>query len=476
MARLSHEAEAPEGVFAAQEAEVLSRITALFQVALPLDEVLKRILRGVTEGLDIERAELYMLDERDRVLVGHQVVFQHDTRDHDIESSLSGARIPVTNPREVLSAAALEGKTQTIDDLGASGSDLTLHALLNTRAESGSFAAVPLLACGQVVGVITLHDRRGGRLSLRDRIPLLNAYAVHAGLAIERARLYEDRERAIRDLTHLQKMTANLQESRPMDEVLSRILEGVTEGVEADRAILYLHDPVRNTLKGAHAAPAALAAIIRSIEIAVDGSEEVMSATVLQRRPFVVDRVIEGLRVSPVLKEHLQMDRFIAAPLLAQGRVVGVITVDSFRGALTIRERLHLLMAYGVQAGLAIDRTMLEEKLRASEKQHRELIELSPDGITETTLDGKILSCNEALARILGYTREELLTMNAADLYADGSRRSGMISQCMADGSIQGALVDVRTKDGTIKHVSVSIRLRREDRSPRRRQRSTAKW
>jgi len=69
MASLSREAEAPAG-FPTGPTEILSRITSLLQAALPLDEVLHQILRGVTEGFDFERVELYMFDEQDRVLVG----------------------------------------------------------------------------------------------------------------------------------------------------------------------------------------------------------------------------------------------------------------------------------------------------------------------------------------------------------------------------------------------------------------------
>src|SRR5678815_3194528 len=113
-----------------------------------------------------------------------------------------------------MSAAVLEGETRVIDDLDQQDSGMRLHSLVRGNMPSGGFAAVPLLACGQVVGVITLNDCRG-RQPLRRRIPLLNAFAVQAGLAIERARLYEDRERAIRELSHLQKVTAALQGSQP---------------------------------------------------------------------------------------------------------------------------------------------------------------------------------------------------------------------------------------------------------------------
>ncbi|HEY3174212.1 MAG TPA: PAS domain S-box protein [Candidatus Polarisedimenticolia bacterium] len=457
---------------------MLSRITALLQAALPLDEVLRQILRGVTEGLDVERAELYMLDERDRVLVGEQAVFHHQASDRVVSYGVAGVRIPITDRNEVLSAVALNGRTQVIDDLSELDGDLRLHSLVHDQMGSGSFAAVPLIACGQVVGVITLNDRRHDRLPLRHRIPLLNAFAMQAGLAIERARLYEDRERAIRDLSHLQKVTAALQESLTLPEVLQRILNGVTEGLDVDRAILYLYDQASGILRGAQAAiRAGLEPVaerltrfhetIREIEIPVRTPDEVMAATVLLRQPFVVERPGTGRgeggpRISEMLRSRLHIESFVTAPLLAQDRVVGVITVDDMRGGAPARERLPLLMAYGAQAGLAIERTLLEAKLRASEKRAREFIEQSPDGIAESALDGRILSCNHGLLRLLGYTREELMSINARDLYVEPSRRDRILAECLKEGRIEGAEIAIRAKGGRLVYVSISIRMRQD--------------
>jgi len=482
MASLSREVGVQAG-FPSASTEILPRITALLQTALPLDEVLHQILRAVTESLDVERAELYMFDERDRVLVGRQAALRHESGKRETSGSLCGVRIPITDTLEVMSAAVLDGETRVIDELDElddPGADLRLHAAARGNMRSGAFAAVPLLACGQVVGVLTLNDRRGAQ-PLRRGIPLLNAFAVQAGLAIEKARLYQDRERALRELSHLQKVTTALQGSQPLPEILQRILDGVTEGLDVDRAILYLYDPVRRVLKGTQAAlrtpwretatpePSleGLQERVHQVEIPVEGADEVMSATVILRRPFVVDHMtgVNGarrLRISEAIRPALRDHSFVTAPLLAQDRVVGVLTVDNFRRSVPFRDRVHLLMAYGAQAGLAIERTLLEEKLRASEQRYRQFLEQTPDGVAETTLDGRILSCNDGLLRMLGYSREELFKLNARDLYVDPTRRDELLARNEEAGHVEGMQVAVRRKDGRVIYVSASSRLRRE--------------
>ena len=65
MSFLSRETDVLNGypvVEAHKESEILLRITSPLQAALRLDEVLDQILRSVTQGLGVERAEIYLYD------------------------------------------------------------------------------------------------------------------------------------------------------------------------------------------------------------------------------------------------------------------------------------------------------------------------------------------------------------------------------------------------------------------------------
>lgn len=55
------------------------------------------------------------------------------------------------------------------------------------------------------------------------------------------------------------------------------------------------------------------------------------------------------------------------------------------------------------------ERRKAEEALRQSEEGYRTLVESSPDGIICTDSRGRILACNEAACRLLGYNRNDLL-------------------------------------------------------------------
>jgi diguanylate cyclase (GGDEF)-like protein/PAS domain S-box-containing protein len=65
---------------------------------------------------------------------------------------------------------------------------------------------------------------------------------------------------------------------------------------------------------------------------------------------------------------------------------------------------------------LEIKHQQVEETLGENEEKYRILIEMAADGIIIETVEGRILECNTAGARIYGYTKEEIIGLTLADL------------------------------------------------------------
>ncbi len=90
-----------------------------------------------------------------------------------------------------------------------------------------------------------------------------------------------------------------------------------------------------------------------------------------------------------------------------------------------------------------------EKALVASEQRYRLLFEKNLAGIVRTNLDGRILECNEAFARMLGYGSEaELLSMKMQALYHTPSERDVLINRLREQKSINQQEVCFRRKDG----------------------------
>jgi len=95
------------------------------------------------------------------------------------------------------------------------------------------------------------------------------------------------------------------------------------------------------------------------------------------------------------------------------------------------------------------DRKRAVEILKKSEGKYRDLFELAPVGIYQSTRDGGIITANIQLAKILGYSSiEELMELNIKDLYPDKNLRQKLISEFEPIGSIANLEIQWIKKDG----------------------------
>jgi diguanylate cyclase (GGDEF)-like protein/PAS domain S-box-containing protein len=111
-----------------------------------------------------------------------------------------------------------------------------------------------------------------------------------------------------------------------------------------------------------------------------------------------------------------------------------------------------LLGALAVGASALIARLLhrRDDALRSSEQRYRLLFERNLAGLFRTTLDGRILDCNSAFARILGYSsRDDVLKVSALDLYADPSDRESFLARLARQRVLVNFELCLKRRDGT---------------------------
>lgn len=118
------------------------------------------------------------------------------------------------------------------------------------------------------------------------------------------------------------------------------------------------------------------------------------------------------------------------------------------------------LMARMTQlAGIAIERRMAESALRASETRYRRLFDNVLEGVYSATREGRFLSVNPALARMVGLNApSELLSLPTDTIYASEVDRAAIIAALERDGEVRNAEFQLRRVDGTTLTVIESAR------------------
>ncbi|MFY9552343.1 MAG: EAL domain-containing protein [Thermoanaerobaculia bacterium] len=105
-------------------------------------------------------------------------------------------------------------------------------------------------------------------------------------------------------------------------------------------------------------------------------------------------------------------------------------------------------------------RRQIEEALRLSEQRYRTLFERNLAGVYRSTLEGRILDCNESFARIFGYaSREEVLRQAAWDFYEKPEDRRAALAKLLERQSLTNYELCLKRKDGSLVWVLESENL-----------------
>ena len=110
-----------------------------------------------------------------------------------------------------------------------------------------------------------------------------------------------------------------------------------------------------------------------------------------------------------------------------------------------------LVLALVVLFAVAYRRIAAQARqLRLSEERHRLLFDRSLAGVYESTLDGRLLDCNDAFAAILGFaTREECLTRQVLDLYSTPAEREPFLNRIRQEQRLQSFEACLQRRDGS---------------------------
>jgi len=110
------------------------------------------------------------------------------------------------------------------------------------------------------------------------------------------------------------------------------------------------------------------------------------------------------------------------------------------------------------------ERKRAEEEARRSQERYRVLFERNLAGVYRSTADGRLLECNEAFARMMGYASpEEAMARPAAAFHESPEAREAFLSRLRAAGSLANFESRARRKDDRPVWVLENVSLVREN-------------
>ena len=223
-------------------------------------EALDLAVQGIADIASVERV-LQLIVDRVRDLVGAQyaalgVVNDFGLIEQFITSGVSPevrARIgPLPRGHGLLGLIIREDRSFLIDDIAT---DFRRYGFPPDHPEMHAFLGVPVHTKGRSVGNLYLTNKRGARTFTEADLALVEMFALHAGIAIENARLHEEigrlaiveeRQRISQDL-HDSIIQSLYAISLSLEDLPEIITEDPVEGAaRADRAIDSIHATIRD--------------------------------------------------------------------------------------------------------------------------------------------------------------------------------------------------------------------------------------
>ena len=197
-------------------------------------------------------------------------------------------------------------------------------------------------------------------------------------------------------------------------------------------------------------------------------------ATVEQTRDLrVYDRVAERFPDAAFLKKNNAVSYCGFPSLDNDGKVLAVTFLLDDRPHDFTPDDRDLLRVFGQRIGMEIERQKyLDERDRVvsalgeAEAKYRRIFENADEGIFQSTPEGRFISANPALARMLGFDSSDELMNGVANigeqLFVDPEERTKFMADLASRGQFRGKEIQYRRKDGTVIWLSESVHAVRD--------------
>jgi signal transduction histidine kinase/ActR/RegA family two-component response regulator len=279
------------------------------------------------------------------------------------------------------------------DQVWVSDEERTINAVLT----------VPILWHGEVNGVFQVMDRSETRKYTVEDRELLALFADQAAIAIENARLFAQAAAERRHLDLLYDIARELSSSMDVDSILDRAigLTNKTLGGLVGEAFLYLPEKKTLSLRGLHGH------LIRSIEEMGGRLDFKLGAGLAgwvaeTRQPVIVPDISREPHWVVLSGLNEDVVSAIAAPILDDKGLLGVMTVLHTEPAAFNDDHLELLKAICQQVSLALSNAQryqqvqnLVDLLETEQNRLESLIEWLPVGVLLLDDNFNLLVANE---------------------------------------------------------------------------------
>ena len=392
-------------------AEALRDAAAALNSTLNFDAVLDCILDNVGRVVPCDATNIMLVESG---VAG--VVRSRGASKRELETTLVGLRFLVAD------LSGLRQMTETRQPL----------LISDTQAYPGwadvpatrwirSYVGVPILAKGQVIGFLNFDSATPGFFAATHAAPL-QAFADQAAIAIQNARLFEERDRKVRELTALNEIATSITSTLDLERVLDLTMQQIQDvlGVQVCSLMLLDEQTQELTFKVSLGPGAEQAK-----EMRLGVNQGIAGWVAREGKPDLVLDVRTDPRWYPDVDSHtgFATRSILAVPMKSKEKVIGVIEAINKVHSAFSADDLQLLNSISMVVTTAIENARLFGELnkaywetmknRAQILESRNTLRALFDGINDSVCiidqDLRITAINRTAAAVVGKEPQDLV-------------------------------------------------------------------
>ncbi len=396
------------------ELEAVNQISKRLRGARTVEEMLPSLLDETLKVMASNAGGIWLYQEQDGKL--HNAIARGWIEELD--------EPPVEPGEGILGSVFRTGEPYASKELGTD--PLVLADLRARLPRHWGGVCVPIRTLQQVIGVLCVAVP-SPRDTPESQVQLLGTIAEIAGNAIHRTRLQMQTERRLERLVALKAIDASISSILNLPITLNILLEQVILQLRVDAADILLVNSYTQFLT--YAAGLGFSSR-RSEQTMFRVGESLAGRAAMERRIVVIPNLAEAGstfgRGDVPAKEGFVA--YYGAPLIAKGKVLGVLEIFHRAPLATDAEWLDFLEALAKQAAIAIDNTELFESLQRSNQELGLAYDATIKGwsraldLRDRETEGhtrRVTELSERLARLLGFSDEELVHVRRGALLHD---------------------------------------------------------
>jgi methyl-accepting chemotaxis protein PixJ len=214
-----------------RQQHLLSQISLQLRQSLDRDAIIDTALISIRQGLGLDRAIFYTLDDR-----GNGTIIAESLASDKL--SLLGNVIDCETIQGISGENLDRDRIKAFDDINLSNLPDPLVQMMR-HCQVRANIVIPVLVENKLFGAIGGHMCHHPRIWQQSEVDLLIQISTQMGLVLSQAQLVAQRESNARKLQSLSNFTLQLRQSLKRQDILNTAVELVRQTLDLDRAIVF---------------------------------------------------------------------------------------------------------------------------------------------------------------------------------------------------------------------------------------------